>query len=98
MKMKTIVKHIQFRFYFIDYSYKSSRNKERFGVNASCMLYSLKIVFTMRQGLLTSAVSVLMTTFNAIQANIAVDEMSLLMNFALRSQFHVFLLWVYLYP
>ena len=72
MKMKTIVKHIQFRFYFIDYSYKSSRNKERFGVNASCMLYSLKIVFTMRQGLLTSAVSVLMTTFNAIQANIAV--------------------------
>ena len=76
MKMKTIVKHIQFRFYFIDYSYKSSRNKERFGVNASCMLYSLKIVFTMRQGLLTSAVSVLMTTFNAIQANIAVTDSS----------------------
>ena len=72
MKMKTFVKHIQFRFYFIDYSYKSSRNKERCGLNASCMLYSFKIVSPTRQGLLTSALSATNTTFNAREANIAV--------------------------
>ena len=51
---------------------KSSRNKERCGMNASCMLYSFKIVSPMKQDLLTSALSVTNTTFNAREANIAV--------------------------
>ena len=41
-------------------------------MNASCMLYSFKIVSPMRQGLLTSALSATNTTFNAREANIAV--------------------------
>ena len=55
---------------------KSSRNKERCGVNASCMLYSFKIVSPMRQGLLTSALSATNTTFNAREANIAVNAVN----------------------
>ena len=43
-------------------------------MNASCMLYSFKIVSPMRQGLLTSALSATNTTFNAREANIAVQR------------------------
>ena len=48
---------------------KSSRNKERCGVNASCMLYSFKIVFPTRQVFSTSALSVVKPTFNVRQNN-----------------------------
>ena len=48
---------------------KSSRNKERCGINASCMLYSFKIVFPTRQVFSTSALSVVKPTFNVRQNN-----------------------------
>ena len=53
---------------------KSSRNKERCGVNASCMLYSFKIVFPTRQVFSTSALSVVKPTFNVRQNNSIVGE------------------------
>ena len=52
---------------------KSSRNKERCGVNASCMLYSFKIVFPTRQVFSTSALSVVKPTYNVRQNNSIVD-------------------------
>ena len=72
MKMKTIVKHIQWKCISTVSHDKSSRNKESCGLNASCMLYSFKIVSPTRQVLLTSAVAVVKPTFNAQAAGIAV--------------------------
>ena len=74
MKMKTIVKHIQWKCISTVSHDKSSRNKESCGLNVSCMLYSFKIVFPTRQVLFTSAVAVVKPTFHAITTEIAVSD------------------------
>ena len=88
MKMKTIVKHIQWKCISTVSHDKSSRNKESCGLNVSCMLYSFKIVFPTRQVLFTSAVAVVKPTFHAITAEIAVSSLDSLYSLYSRQATH----------